>query len=235
MDRTILFKYIFLLIVGFLVIGISIYSFFGDKKEDVENPFENVQEVNESDVEDDILEPDFSPDPVENDDYEDDEGDTDEGIGLDEPSMGDIKGEGYQKAQTSGQDQEEVKKIEEAYIKKHGKEKFKKAKDQARQIVDLWVKKESDLSVWKKKAPGTYLEKIEEDIDSFEDEQFDIFITEDEVFGVKSSSENEIKIGVFAQWEVISGGYTLKEEAGLFYVSFQVTKDQLTIKEFQIP
>lgn len=192
------FKFIFVLIVGILVIGISLYGFFGGNKD--EEDLEDMFKVDDEENADEFSIDDYLLNENDEDDLEIIEGDED--------SLEVIEGDEVEREDESVQTETEDEQhetldefdYEQKYVEQFGKEKVNQSLSATETIVKLWLNKENDLKKWKEHVTSSFLNELENTF--LKDERTKAEKIESlEVFATEQINEDEMIIGCIANYD----------------------------------
>lgn len=209
MERSLLFKYLFLLVVCIVTIIFAVYNTFGgDNDENVEDMFKADEEINESDFNFDEL------------NFESEEKDEDEG--MDEEYS-------EKNSETSEVDEEDLYNFEDEGIKTFGEEKVNKAKKVARDVVALWLEENTDKKEWEDKVTKEFLKKIEDDLIVSSDglermiDKIDVYVVE--------VGDDEMILEVIPTFYFDVDGNKVERQQKLYYVTLRMDNKQPLVSE----
>lgn len=209
MERSLLFKYLFLLVVCIVTIIFAVYNTFGgDNDENVEDMFKADEEINESDFNFDEL------------NFESEEKDEDEG--MDEEYS-------EKNSETSEVDEEDLYNFEDEGIKTFGEEKVNKAKKVARDVVTLWLEENTDKKEWEDKVTKEFLKKIEDDLIVSSDglertiDKIDVYVVE--------VGDDEMILEVIPTFYFDVDGNKVERQQKLYYVTLRMDNKQPLVSE----
>lgn len=209
MERSLLFKYLFLLVVCIVTIIFTVYNTFGgDNDENVEDMFKADEEINEDDFNFDEL------------NFESEEKDGDEG--MDEEYS-------EKNSETSEVDEEDLYNFEDEGIKTFGEKKVNKAKKVARDVVTLWLEENTDKKEWEDKVTKEFLKKIEDDLivsyDGLERmiDKIDVYVVE--------VGDDEMILEVIPTFYFDVDGNKVERQQKLYYVTIRMDNKQPLVSE----
>lgn len=209
MERSLLFKYLFLLVVCIVAIIFTVYNTFGgDNDENVEDMFKADEEINESDFNFDEL------------NFESEEKDEDEG--MDEEYS-------EKNSETSEVDEEDLYNFEDEGIKTFGEKKVNKAKKVARDVVTLWLEENTDKKEWEDKVTKEFLKKIEDDLIVSSDglermiDKIDVYVVE--------VGDDEMILEVIPTFYFDVDGNKVERQQKLYYVTIRMDNKQPLVSE----
>lgn len=209
MERSLLFKYLFLLVVCIVTIIFAVYNTFGgDNDENVEDMFKADEEINEGDFNFDEL------------NFENEEKDEDEG--MDEEYS-------EKKSETSEVDEEDLYNFEDEGIKTFGEKKVNKAKKVARDVVTLWLEENTDKKEWEDKVTKEFLKKIEDDLIVSSDglermiDKIDVYVVE--------VGDDEMILEVIPTFYFDVDGNKVERQQKLYYVTLRMDNKQPLVSE----
>lgn len=209
MERSLLFKYLFLLVVCIVTIIFTVYNTFGgDNDENVEDMFKADEEINEDDFNFDEL------------NFESEEKDGDEG--MDEEYS-------EKNSETSEVDEEDLYNFEDEGIKTFGEKKVNKAKKVARDVVTLWLEENTDKKEWEDKVTKEFLKKIEDDLIVSSDglermiDKIDVYVVE--------VGDDEMILEVIPTFYFDVDGNKVERQQKLYYVTIRMDNKQPLVSE----
>ena len=209
MERSLLFKYLFLLVVCIVTIIFTVYNTFGgDNDENVEDMFKADEEINEDDFNFDEL------------NFESEEKDGDEG--MDEEYS-------EKNSETSEVDEEDLYNFEDEGIKTFGEKKVNKAKKVARDVVTLWLEENTDKKEWEDKVTKEFLKKIEDDLIVSSDglermiDKIDVYVVE--------VGDDEMILEVIPTFYFDVDGNKVERQQKLYYVTLRMDNKQPLVSE----
>lgn len=209
MERSLLFKYLFLLVVCIVAIIFTVYNTFGgDNDENVEDMFKADEEINEDDFNFDEL------------NFESEEKDGDEG--MDEEYS-------EKNSETSEVDEEDLYNFEDEGIKTFGEKKVNKAKKVARDVVTLWLEENTDKKEWEDKVTKEFLKKIEDDLIVSSDglermiDKIDVYVVE--------VGDDEMILEVIPTFYFDVDGNKVERQQKLYYVTIRMDNKQPLVSE----
>lgn len=209
MERSLLFKYLFLLVVCIVAIIFTVYNTFGgDNDENVEDMFKADEEINEDDFNFDEL------------NFESEEKDGDEG--MDEEYS-------EKNSETSEVDEEDLYNFEDEGIKTFGEKKVNKAKKVARDVVTLWLEENTDKKEWEDKVTKEFLKKIEDDLIVSSDglermiDKIDVYVVE--------VGDDEMILEVIPTFYFDVDGNKVERQQKLYYVTLRMDNKQPLVSE----
>lgn len=209
MERSLLFKYLFLLVVCIVTIIFAVYNTFGgDNDENVEDMFKADEEINEDDFNFDEL------------NFESEEKDGDEG--MDEEYS-------EKNSETSEVDEEDLYNFEDEGIKTFGEKKVNKAKKVARDVVTLWLEENTDKKEWEDKVTKEFLKKIEDDLIVSSDglermiDKIDVYVVE--------VGDDEMILEVIPTFYFDVDGNKVERQQKLYYVTIRMDNKQPLVSE----
>lgn len=209
MERSLLFKYLFLLVVCIVAIIFAVYNIFGDNNdENVEDMFKADEEINENDFNFDEL------------NFESEEKDEDEG-----------KDEEYSEknSETSEVNEEDLYNFEDEGIKTFGEKKVNKAKNVASDVVTLWLEENTDKKEWEDKVTKEFLKKIEDDLIVSSDglermiDKIDVYVVE--------VGDDEMILEVIPTFYFDVDGDKVERQQKLYYVTLRMDNKQPLVSE----
>lgn len=209
MERSLLFKYLFLLVVCIVAIIFAVYNIFGDNNdENVEDMFKADEEINENDFNFDEL------------NFESEEKDEDEG-----------KDEEYSEknSETSEVNEEDLYNFEDEGIKTFGEKKVNKAKNVASNVVTLWLEENTDKKEWEDKVTKEFLKKIEDDLIVSSDglermiDKIDVYVVE--------VGDDEMILEVIPTFYFDVDGDKVERQQKLYYVTLRMDNKQPLVSE----
>lgn len=209
MERSLLFKYLFLLVVCIVAIIFAVYNIFGDNNnENVEDMFKADEEINENDFNFDEL------------NFESEEKDEDEG--MDEEYS-------EKNSETSEVNEEDLYNFEDEGIKTFGKKKVNKAKNVASDVVTLWLEENTDKKEWEDKVTKEFLKKIEDDLIVSSDglermiDKIDVYVVE--------VGDDEMILEVIPTFYFDVDGDKVERQQKLYYVTLRMDNKQPLVSE----
>lgn len=209
MERSLLFKYLFLLVVCIVAIIFAVYNIFGDNNdENVEDMFKADEEINENDF--NFYELNF----------ESEEKDEDEG--MDEEYS-------EKNSETSEVNEEDLYNFEDEGIKTFGKKKVNKAKNVASDVVTLWLEENTDKKEWEDKVTKEFLKKIEDDLIVSSDglermiDKIDVYVVE--------VGDDEMILEVIPTFYFDVDGDKVERQQKLYYVTLRMDNKQPLVSE----
>ena len=209
MERSLLFKYLFLLVVCIVAIIFTVYNTFGgDNDENVEDMFKADEEINKNDFNFDEL------------NFESEEKDEDEG--MDEEYS-------EKNSETSEVNEEDLYNFEDEGIKTFGEKKVNKAKKVARDVVTLWLEENTDKKEWEDKVTKEFLKKIEDDLIVSSDglermiDKIDVYVVE--------VGDDEMILEVIPTFYFDVDGDKVERQQKLYYVTLRMDNKQPLVSE----
>lgn len=209
MERSLLFKYLFLLVVCIVAIIFAVYNIFGDNNdENVEDMFKADEEINENDFNFDEL------------NFESEEKDEDEG--MDEEYS-------EKNSETSEVNEEDLYNFEDEGIKTFGEKKVNKAKNVASDVVTLWLEENTDKKEWEDKVTKEFLKKIEDDLIVSSDglermiDKIDVYVVE--------VGDDEMILEVIPTFYFDVDGDKVERQQKLYYVTLRMDNKQPLVSE----
>lgn len=148
----------------------------------------------------------------------------------------------YKNEKNNGQEQveklEEVEQkepvnFEEKYTQQYGAEAVQQAKVKAQKMMELWLSGNTSKEQWEPLSTPEFLEKVVEV--GIVDKPDGVIqeLQRVEVYPTINDNENEMKMEVALVWNVKKGDVVIREEKGIFYVTFRYSeeKKQWLVKE----
>lgn len=194
-----MFKFIFVMGVGALVVFISLFSFFSkDNDEDLDDMFYQDEDPF------DVIFPD--EDANDNKGIEDPE-DKEEDISLDEPmdSSGDIEN------------------MEQHNEDKFGADKVRKAEKIAEDVTTMWLEHDDNFDKWEGVSTPSFFNVVKENV--FPDDAFAREVDYVETFILADQRENEMTIEARVLWYFTSDGDLHSPQKQLLYITFDMSGD----------
>lgn len=191
MDRQTMFKFLFVLIVGILIIGVSIYSFIGSKKnKEYDEMFESelIEDTDES-IDDDLLE--------QLKKEMDDEKRSDDGAIVDVNENNDETFEGEHEDYETTLDEFDY---EKKYIKQFGEKNVKKTLVVAEKLAMMYLKKDKSWESWQEYVTPTFLNELKKSIPKEKNKRAKK-IESLEIFSTEQINKDEIIVGCIAYYD----------------------------------
>lgn len=148
----------------------------------------------------------------------------------------------YKNEKNNGQEQveklEEVEpkepvNFEEKYTQQYGAEAVQQVKEKSQKMMELWLSGNTTKEQWEPLSTPEFLEKVLEV--GIVDKPDGVIqeLQRIEVYPTINDNENEMKMEVALVWNVKKGDVVIREEKGIFYVTFRYSeeKKQWLVKE----
>ncbi|TFJ91544.1 hypothetical protein [Lentibacillus salicampi] len=208
MEKRVLYKFTFLIIVALLIIAMYVWKWTTDDEEK-QNPEELFDESQQETEEPPALQEDK----------------IDEVLGTKPDSNA---AEDKDNQQTEGQH-------ETAYQKQFGDQAVTSAKEQAKQGLALYLSQVSDWDKWEGVVTSSFLEDIKQAIQTMREANVERNIESIELFASDTSQSNSMVFGAFATWHVTSNGQITNQRTQLFYLTMVQHDNQWLVNNMVTP
>src|SRR5699024_10793680 len=204
MEKRVLYKFIFLLIVALLIIAVYVWKWTADEEQEQQNPqdlFDESQQETEQPPElkedqiDDVLEADRDSNAAD---------------------------ETTQNAtQQTTEDQHET-----TYQKQFGDQAVTSAKEQAQEGLALYLSQITDWEKWDGVVTTSFLKEIKQVMPAVREANVERSIESIELFASDATQKNNMTFGAFASWPVTSNGRLTNQRTQLFYLTMVQQNNQ---------
>ena len=187
MERSNLFKFIFILVIGVMVLVVSLYSFFGGKKdeENIEDMFKTEDSEDQFDLDDYDL--DFD---VAEDNENDSDGDEPKDTSDDREEVEDV---GFED-DVEVDDEFNYRQI---YIDLYGEDELDRALKVTENAMTLYLKKGKDLKSIERDFTSSYFKTFKKEVNNSKGS----IIESLEIFPTEQINDDEIIIGTIANYD----------------------------------
>lgn len=222
-EKRLFYKFIFLLVVAILIAIVYIWKWTADdsKEQDPEEMFqkkEQQEDINElAGLDEDKI----------NDVLTDDEDKNTEAQETD------TKEESKQNEHTEN-NQEEVD-LKQNYINQYSEQEVNQAKEQAKEMLALYLLQVTDWDKWEGAVTSNYLEKVQKKMTNFKDEKAKRELDAIELFASQPLKDGEITFGAYAAWHVTVKGKSTSKPMQLFYIDLQKEGDKWVVSDMMTP
>ncbi|GAB3044005.1 hypothetical protein [Virgibacillus ainsalahensis] len=215
MEKRVLYKFTFLIIVALLIIAMYVWKWANDAEEQQtpEDLFDESQQETEQ------------PPTLQEEKIDEVLGTKTDSNAADE-TQNDTEDKGNQQTE----DQHET-----AYQKQFGDQAVASAKEQAKQGLALYLSQISDWDKWQGVVTASFLEDIKQDIQTVKEANVERRIESIELFASDTSQSNNMTFGAFATWHVTSNGRVTNERTQLFYLTMVKQNDQWLVNKLVTP
>ncbi|ALX47650.1 hypothetical protein [Lentibacillus amyloliquefaciens] len=208
MEKRVLYKFIFLLIVALLIIAMYVWKWTTDDEEP-QNPEDLFDESQQQP-------PELQEDKI------------DEALGTNHDSNAE---DGTQNAtQQTTEDQHET-----TYQKQFGHQAVTSAKEQAKEGLALYLSQISDWDKWEGVVTSSFLKEIKQAIPAVKEANVERRIESIELFASNASQSNNMVFGAFATWHVTSNERVANQRTQLFYLTMVQQNDQWLVNKLVTP
>ncbi|ALX47551.1 hypothetical protein [Lentibacillus amyloliquefaciens] len=215
MEKRILYKFTFLIIVALLIIAMYVWKWSTDdaeqqKPEDLfdasQHETEQLPALQEEKI-DEVLgtKPNSNADETQND--------TEDKVN-----------------QQTTEDQHET-----TYQKQFGEKAVTTAKEQAKEGLALYLAQITDWDKWDGVVTNSFLEEIKQAIPAVKEANVERGIESIELFASDTSQSNNMVFGAFATWHVTSNGRVTNQRTQLFYLTMVQQNDQWLVNNLVTP
>ncbi|MFD1707552.1 hypothetical protein ACFSCZ_12540 [Siminovitchia sediminis] len=113
---------------------------------------------------------------------------------------------------------EEEPDFESEYASKFGDEAVEKGKEAAEKVVTLWLEEDTDKTKWKPYSSSSFFNAIKKELLPSGD-GVSRKVAELDIHAASRESQNEMRFGVVATWDVVHDDSNIGKQTQLFYVS----------------
>ena|SRR5699024_2871226 len=208
MEKRVLYKFTFLIIVALLIIAMYAWKWSTDD-EDQQKPedlFDESQQETEQP-------PELQEDKI------------DEALDTKPNSNADDTQNNQQT-----EDQHET-----TYQNNFGDQAVTKAKEQAQQGLALYLAQISDWDKWEGVVTSSFLKEIKQAIPAVKEANVERGIESIELFASNPSQSTNMTFGAFASWRVMSNGRVTNQQTQLFYLTMVQQNDQWLVNKMVTP
>lgn len=197
MDRQTMFKFLFVLIVGILIVGMSIYSFFGEKdNEEYDDIFDNemIEDTDES-IDNDLLEElkkDLEDEKKVSDDVEVDGNEIDNETNTDK----DFSIEDHEIYETTIDEFD----YKQKYMKQFGEQVVKQTLTTTDELIKMYINKSQDWDSWSDHVTPALLSELKKSVSKANNKKANK-IDSLEIFPTEQVNKDEIVIGCIAHYD----------------------------------
>ncbi|WP_010531163.1 hypothetical protein [Lentibacillus jeotgali] len=215
MEKRVLYKFIFLLIVALLIIAMYVWKWTTDnvEKQNPESLFDESQQETEQP-------PELQEDKI------------DEALSA-KPDLN--AEQDTQNATEDNNNQQTEDQHETTYQKQFGAQAVTTAKEQAKQGLALYLSQIADWGKWKGVVTPSFLEEIKQSIQTVKEANVERSIESIELFASNASQSNNMIFGAFASWHITSNGRVTNQRTQLFYLTMVQHNDQWLVNNMVTP
>ncbi|TFJ93112.1 hypothetical protein [Lentibacillus salicampi] len=215
MEKRVLYKFTFLLIIAIIIIAMFVWKWATDDEEP-QNP-EDLFDASQQEKE---QPPELQEDKI------------DEALGAKSDSNA---ADGTQNDTEDKDNQQTEDQHETTYQKQFGDQAVTEAKEQAKQGLALYLSQIADWNKWQGVVTASYLEEIKQAIPAVKEANVERGIESIELFVSDATQKNNMIFGAFASWHVTSNGRITNQRTKLFYVTVVNQNDQWLVKKMVTP
>ncbi|ALX49759.1 hypothetical protein [Lentibacillus amyloliquefaciens] len=211
MEKRVLYKFIFLIIVALLIIAMYAWKWSTDD-EDQQKPedlFDESQQETEQP-------PELQEDKI------------DEALGTKTDSN--AEGGTQNATQQTTEDQHET-----TYQNNFGDQAVTKAKEQAKQGLALYLAQIADWDKWEGVVTSSFLKEIKQAIPAVKEANVERNIESIELFASDKLQQNNMTFGAFATWHVTSNERVANQRTQLFYLTVVNQNNQWLVNNMVTP
>ncbi|QKY71350.1 hypothetical protein [Lentibacillus sp. CBA3610] len=216
MEKRVLYKFTFLIIVALLIIAMYVWKWTTDdeEKQNPEDLFDESQQETEQPptLQEDKIDEVLGAKPDSN---------------AEDETQNAINNNGNQ--QTMG-DQHEA-----TYQNKFGDQAVTSAKEQAKQGLALYLSQIADWDKWEGVVTSSFLQDIKQTIPTVKEANVERRIESIELFASNTSQSNNMAFGAFATWHVTSNERLTNQRTQLFYLTMVQQNDQWLMNNIETP
>jgi|SRR5699024_8723893 len=212
MEKRVLYKFIFLIIVALLIIAMYVWQWTTDdaEKQNPEDLFDESQQQPPALQEDKI----------------------DEALGTNHDSNAE---DGTQSTANQDDQQTMEDRHETTYQNKFGDQAVTNAKEQAKQGLALYLSQILDWDKWEGVVTSSFLKEIKQTIPAVKEANVERRIESIELFASDTSQSNNMTFGAFVSWRVMSNGRVTNQRTQLFYLTMVQQNDQWLVNNMVTP
>jgi len=212
MEKRVLYKFTFLVIVALLIIAMYVWKWTTDdeEKQNPEDLFDESQQQPPALQEEKI----------------------DEALGTNHDSNAEDE---TQNATEDKDNQQMEDQHETTYQNNFGDQAVTKAKEQAKQGLALYLSQISDWDKWEGVVTSSFLKEIKQAIPAVKEANVERGIESIELFASDTSQSNNMVFGAFATWHVTSNERVANQRTQLFYLTMVQQNDQWLVNKLVTP
>ncbi|WP_010529464.1 hypothetical protein [Lentibacillus jeotgali] len=208
MEKRVLYKFTFLIIVALLIIVMYVWQWTADEQEQ-QNPEDLFDESRQQ------------PPALQEDKI-------DQALGPKHDSS--AEDETQNATQQTTEDQHET-----TYQNNFGDQAVTKAKEQAQQGLALYLSQISDWDKWQGVVTASFLEETKQAIQTVKEANVERRIESIELFASNASQSNNMVFGAFATWHVTSNERVANQRTQLFYLTVVNQNDKWLVNKMVTP
>ena len=212
MEKRVLYKFTFLVIVALLIIAMYVWKWTTDDEEP-QNPEDLFDESQQQppELQEDKIDEALSAKPDSNAEQD------------------------TQNATEDKDNQQTEDQHETTYQKQFGEQAVTSAMEQAKEGLALYLSQISDWDKWQGVVTPSFLEDIKQTIPTVKEANVERRIESIELFASNTSHSNNMTFGAFATWHVTSNERLTNQRTQLFYLTMVNQNDQWLVNNMVTP
>jgi len=212
MEKRVLYKFTFLVIVALLIIAMYVWKWTTDDEEP-QNPEDLFDESQQQppELQEDKIDEALSAKPDSNAEQD------------------------TQNATEDKDNQQTEDQHETTYQKQFGEQAVTSAMEQAKEGLALYLSQISDWDKWQGVVTPSFLEDIKQTIPTVKEANVERRIESIELFASNTSQSNNMTFGAFATWHVTSNERLTNQRTQLFYLTMVNQNDQWLVNNMVTP